>query len=129
MKDIKEYIYESLINEKLTYKNGITKKICKAFGLTEQDNFTNAIDNWVTDNNVKNVEFYTHSIKELRSMGMPQSLINIYSDDIQIIQKIEQSIKSAKTLSEEDNFEILGNSEVLAFVSDSGDNLYAYNVK
>ena len=129
MKNIKEFINESLINEKLNYKNKITKKICKAFGLTEQDNFTDAIDNWVTDNNVKNVEFYTHNIEELHSMGMPQSLINMYSDDRQIIPKIEQSIKSAEILCEEDNFEILGNSEVLAFISDSGDNLYAYNVK
>lgn len=129
MKTIKEFINESLINENLNYKNKITKKICKAFGLTEQDNFTDAIDNWVTDNNVKNVEFYTHNIKELHSMGLPQSLINIYSDNRQIIPKIEQSIKSAKILSEEDNFKILGNSEVLAFISDSSDNLYAYNVK
>lgn len=129
MKDINEFINESLLNEKLNYKNQITKKICKAFGLTEQDNFTNAIDNWVTDNNVKNVEFYTRSIKELHSMGMPKSLINMYSDDRQIIPKIEQSIKSAEILAEEDNFKIIGNSEVLAFISDSGDNLYVYNVK
>jgi hypothetical protein len=129
MKTIKEFINESLINEKLNYKNQITKKICKAFGLTEQDNFTDAIDNWVTDNNVKNVEFYTHDIKELHDMGMPKSIINMYSDDKQMITKIEQSIKSAKTLSEEDHFEIFGNSEVLAFVSDSEDNLYVYNVK
>ena len=107
----------------------ITKKICKAFGLKEQDNFTDAIDNWVTDNNVKNVEFYTSDIKELHSMGMPQSIINMYSDDKQMIQKIEQSIKSAKNLSEEDHFELLVNSEVLAFISDYGDNLYAYNIK
>lgn len=58
MKDIKHFINESLngenqINEKLNYKNKITKKICKAFGLTDQDDFTDAIDNWVTDNNVK----------------------------------------------------------------------------
>lgn len=129
MKSIKEFINESLINEKLNYKNKITKKICKAFGLTEQDNFTDAINNWVTDNDVKNVEFYTHNIKELHNMGMPQSLINMYSDDRQIIPKIEQSIKSAEILSEEDNFKIIGNSEVLAFIGDSGDNLYAYNVK
>lgn len=40
MKNLKEY----LLQEKLTYKSPITKKICKTFGLKEQDDFTDAID-------------------------------------------------------------------------------------
>ena len=40
MKNIKEFINESLINEKLNYSSTITKKICKAFGFDEQDEYT-----------------------------------------------------------------------------------------
>ena len=135
MKDIKHFINESLIgenqiNEKLNYKNKITKKICKAFGLTEQDDFTDAIDNWVTDNNVKNVEFYVRTIRALHDVGAPQSIVNIYSDDRQIVPKLEQSIKkSAEILAQDDDgFMIRGNSKVLAFsgMADAND-LYAYN--
>ena len=135
MKDIKHFINESLngenqINEKLNYKNKITKKICKAFGLTDQDDFTDAIDNWVTDNNVKNVEFYIRSIRALHNVGVPQSIVNIYSDDRQIVPKLEQSIKkSAEILAQDDDgFMIRGNSKVLSFsgMADAND-LYAYN--
>ena len=93
MKDIKHFINESLINEKLNYKSKITKKICKAFGFEDQDDFTDAVDNWVTDNNVKNVEFYVRTIRALHDVGVPQSIVNIYSDDRQIVPKLEQSIK------------------------------------
>ena len=135
MKDIKHFINESLIdesqiNEKLNYKNKITKKICKAFGFTEQDDFTDAVDNWVTDNNVKNVEFYVRTIRALHNNGVPQSIVNIYSDDRQIVPKLEQSIKkSAEILAQDDDgFMIRGNSKVLSFagMADAND-LYAYN--
>ena len=135
MKDIKHFINESLIgenqiNEKLNYKSKITKKICKAFGFDEQDDFTDAVDNWVTDNNVKNVEFYVRTIRALHDVGVPQSIVNIYSDDRQIVPKLEQSIKKSGEIlaQDDDGFMIRGNSKVLAFsgMADAND-LYAYS--
>jgi len=132
MKDIKEFINESLISEKLNYASPITKKICKTFGFDEQDEYSDGVDKWVTDNNVKKVEFYsTISKDELLDMGVPKSIVNTISDDNQIISKIDKSIENSSDIfcDEDEFFTLLGNSEVLAFIADSGDNMYAYNVK
>ena len=121
MKDLK-----TIILEKLNYKSSVTKKICKAFGLIEEDEWTNEIDKWVTDNNVKSVSFYTKNISELEDMGMPKSIIKLYSDDRQIISKINQALKSYETLVSDDEFDLIATDQVLAFVSKSDDELYAY---
>lgn len=121
MKDLK-----NIILEKLNYKSSVTKKICKAFGLIEEDEWTDEIDKWVTDNNVKSVSFYTKNIRELEYMGMPKSIIKLYSDDRQIIPKINQTLKSHETLVSDNEFDLIATDQVLAFVSKSGDELYAY---
>lgn len=63
-------------------------------------------------------------------MGVSQSIVNIYSNDRQIVPKLEQSIKkSAEILAQDDDgFMIRGNSKVLSFagMADAND-LYAYN--
>jgi len=121
MKDLK-----NIILEKLNYKSSVTKKICKAFGLSEEDEWTDEIDKWITDNNVKSVSFYTKNIRELKDMGMPKSIIKLYSDDRQIIPKINQALKSHETLVSNNEFDLIATDQVLAFVSKSGDELYAY---
>lgn len=63
-------------------------------------------------------------------MGVPQSIVNIYSDDRQIVPKLEQSIKKSGEIlaQDDDGFMIRGNSKVLSFagMADAND-LYAYN--
>lgn len=132
MKNLKDFINESFINEKLNYTSTVTKKICKTFGFDEQDEYTDGVDKWVTTNNVKKVEFYsTISKDELFDMGIPKSIVNIISNDDKIISKINKSIENSSDIfcDEDEFFTLLGNSEVLAFIADSDDNMYAYNVK
>lgn len=58
---------------------------------------------------------------------MPKSVISMYSYDANVMKKIEKIIKNAETLaSDEDGFNLLGSNELLAFMSDYGDELFAY---
>lgn len=130
MKSLTEY----LIYEKLNYTNKITKKICRAFGFTENEEFTDAIDKWVKDNNVNNVAFYVKDIKELDNLGMSKSVKSLYSDDKDIIKKITISLEdNATEFAKEgktsfDTFSLTGNDYVLSFNSYDG-SLFVINEK
>ena len=133
MKTLEEHIYERLqLNRDRVNENtqkSIIKKIYRAFGLKEQDDFTQAIDKWVKDNNIVNVNFYVHDMESLQDMHMPKSVIKMYSDDADTIKEIDKIISSTKIkklASDEQGFELIGNSELLAFISDYGDSLYTY---
>lgn len=133
MKTLEKHIYERLqlnrdrVNEN-TQKT-IINKIYRAFGIIEQDDFAQAIDKWVKDNNIMNVNFYVPDMESLQDMHMPKSVIKMYSDDTDKIKEIEKIISSPKIeklASDEYGFEMNGNSELLAFTSEYDDALYAY---
>lgn len=133
MKTLEKHIYERLqLNRDRVNENTqkpIIKKIYKAFGLKEQDDFTQAIDKWVKNNNIINVNFYVHDMGSLQDMHMPKSVVKMYSNDADTIKEIDKIISSPKIeklASDEYGFELIGNSELLAFISDYGDSLYAY---
>lgn len=130
MKSLKEY----LISEKLGYTNKVTLKICKAFGFTENDNLSDAIDKWVNDNKVTNVSFFINDTEEL-DITLPKSIYSLYSDDKNTLEKIYSSLKDNENeFAKEggnnswDTFTISGNDYVLAFNTPEG-SLYAVNIK
>lgn len=131
MKSLSEY----LIVEKLNYTNKVTKKICKAFGLTENDNWTDAIDKWVNDNDVQRVKFYTDNLDDLKKdMHMPKSIIAMYNDGdddyYDYVEQIRKSLsKDSKKLEGDEWFMIKGNTKVLVFASQGNDSsLYAVKI-
>ena len=131
MKSLSEY----LIAEKLSYTNKVTKKICKAFGLTENDNWTDAIDKWVNDNDVQRVKFYTDNLDDLKTdMHMPKSIIAMYNDGdddyYDYVEQIRKSLsKDSKKLEGDEWFMIKGNTKVLVFASQGNDSsLYAVKI-
>jgi len=131
MKSLSEY----LIVEKLNYTNKVTKKICKAFGLTENDNWTDAIDKWVNDNDVQRVKFYTDNLDDLKKdMHMPKNIIAMYNDGdddyYDYVEEIHKSLsKDSKKLEGDEWFMIKGNTKVLVFASQGNDSsLYAVKI-
>lgn len=130
MKSLKDIIIEKLIinkNIKITHTD-VINKILYAFGFKndeeepEDDDFTKAIKNWVKDNNVEDVEFYTNSIEELKDMCMPKEIINMYHKKNKIV---DDSLKGTKELVNNIEFSLDGNEDILFFSSRYGDELYA----
>lgn len=130
MKNLKDIIIEKLIinkNTKITHTD-VINKIFYAFGFkndeeeSEDDDFTKAIKNWVKDNNVEDVEFYTNSIEELKDMGMPKEIIKMYDKKNKIV---DNALKGIKELVNNIEFSLDGNKDILFFSSRYGDELYA----
>lgn len=131
MKSLKDIIIEKLIinkNIKITHTD-VINKIFYAFGFKddeeepEDDDFTTAIKNWVKDNNVKEVEFYTKSIEELKAVGCSQDVLDMYSEKTKALDKYTKKMKTL--VSNGVDFELKGNEDILLFSSRYGDELYA----
>jgi hypothetical protein len=131
MKSLKDIIIEKLIinkNIKIIYTD-VINKIFYAFGFkddeeeSEDDDFTKAIKNWVKDNNVKEVEFYTKSIKELKDIGTSQDILDMYSEKTKALDKYTKKMKTLA--SNAVDFDLEGNKDILLFLSRYGDELYA----
>ncbi len=129
MKNLKEY----LIGEKLGYTNKVTLKICKAFGFTENDIFSDAIDKWVNDNKVIDVSFFINDKDEL-DITLPKSIYSLYSDDKNTLEKIYSSLKDNENEFAKEGknswntFTLSGNDYVLAFNGPDG-SLFAVKIK
>ena len=130
MKNLKDIIIEKLIINKNTkiMHTDVINKIFYAFGFkndeeeSEDDDFTKAIKNWVKDNNVEDVEFYTNSIEELKDIGVSKEIIKMYHKKNKIV---DDSLKGIKELVNDNEFGLDGNEDILFFSSRYGDELYA----
>jgi hypothetical protein len=131
MKNLKDIIFEKLIinkNTKITHRNTINK-VLYAFGFksdeedSEDDDFTRAIKQWINDNNVEDVEFYTNSLEELKNAGTDKDILDMYSEKTKAIDKYTKGMKTLASNGVE--FELEGNEDILFFSSRYGDELYA----
>lgn len=134
MKSLKDIIIEKLIinkNTKITHTD-VINKIFYAFGFkydeeeSEDDDFTKAIKKWVKDNNVKEVEFYTKSIEELKDIGTSQDILDMYSEKTKALDKYTKKMKTLA--SNGADFVLGGNKDILLFLSKYGDELYALKI-
>ena len=131
MKSLKNIIIEKLIinkNIKITYTD-VINKIFNAFGFKtdkeepEDDDFTIAIKKWVDDNNIEDVDFYVDSIENLEDLCMPEKIKKMYSVRN---KKIDDALRNTKKLvSDDTDFSLEGNKNILAFISKYGYSLYA----
>ena len=131
MKNLKDYLMnESLITEKLNYTSKATLKICKGFGFTENDEWTEVIDKWVKDNDVTNVELYTENMKFLKELHIPKSIINMYTSDPELVKQLSKELAdNGKELAKDDEwFALIGNDKAMRFTS-SGEEHSLYAVK
>lgn len=128
MKTITNFINESVLDTNLNYKNKITLKICMAFGFEEQDEWTDAVDNWVRKNHVKNVRITTDDFEALSNMPKKvQSLYRDLPDTVAILNK--KLNKNFETFIKDDDFILGGDDTVIFFASSGEDNrLYAEKI-
>ena len=131
MKNLKDIILEKLvINKNLKIKTiNVVDKIFNAFGFKtdkeepEDNDFTTAIKKWVDDNNIEDVDFYVDSIENLEDLRMPENIKKMYSVRN---KKIDDALKNTKELVSNDvDFSLEGNKNILAFISYYGYSLYA----
>lgn len=131
MKNLKDIILEKLvINKNLKIKTiNVVDKIFVAFGFKtdkedpEDDDFTAAIKKWVDDNNIEDVDFYADSIEILKDMNMPKKIIKMYSVKNKVV---DDALKNTKKLVSNDvDFSLEGNKNILVFYDYYGDSLYA----
>jgi len=128
MKALTNFINESILDTNLNYKNKITLKICTAFGFEEQDEWTDAIDNWVRKNHVKTVRMTTDDFEALSNM--PKKIQSMYRDLPDTVAILNKKLnKNYETFIEDDDFILGGNDKVIFFASSGEDyRLYAEKI-
>jgi hypothetical protein len=120
MKALTNFINESVLDTNLNYKNKVTLKICAAFGFEEQDEWTDAVDNWVRKNHVKIVRMTTDDFEALSNM--PKKIQSMYRDLPDTVAILNKKLnKNYETFIEDDDFILGGNDKVIFFASSGED--------